>query len=93
MAGKIIPRIRLTPAKVVVEVEAELGNNRQIQLELCTAWLQLISVLLVSSSDQRKDRRPSLILSIGPQTAAQHKIMLAISLESFRILPRNMAGL
>ena len=53
-------------------------NNSQIQLELGTAWLQLISVLLVSSSDQRKDRRPSLILSIGPQTAAQHKIMLAI---------------
>ena len=27
MGGKIIPRIRLTSAKVVVEVEAELGNK------------------------------------------------------------------
>ena len=27
--GKIIPRIRLTSAKVVVEVEAELGNTKQ----------------------------------------------------------------
>ena len=26
MGGKIIPRIRLTLAKVLVEVEAELGN-------------------------------------------------------------------
>ena len=29
MAGKIIPRIRLTSARVVVEVEAELGNREQ----------------------------------------------------------------
>ena len=27
MGGKIIPRIRLTSAKDLVEVEAELGNN------------------------------------------------------------------
>ena len=27
MGGKIIPRIRLSSAKVLVEVEAELGNN------------------------------------------------------------------
>ena len=30
MGGKIIPRIRLTSAKVVVEVEAELGYFKTI---------------------------------------------------------------
>ena len=28
MGGKIIPRIKLTSVKVVVEVEAELGNKK-----------------------------------------------------------------
>ena len=28
MGGKIIPRIRLTSAKALVEVEAELGNKK-----------------------------------------------------------------
>ena len=32
MGGKISPRIRLTSAKVVVEVEAELGNVTNISL-------------------------------------------------------------
>ena len=31
MGGKIIPRIRLTAAKVLVEVKAELGNNETQQ--------------------------------------------------------------
>ena len=31
VGGNIIPRIRLTSAKALVEVEAELGNNNQIQ--------------------------------------------------------------
>ena len=30
MGGKNIPRIRLTSAKVLVEVEAELGNKSKI---------------------------------------------------------------
>ena len=30
LGGKIIPRIRLTSAKVVFEVEAELGKNEKI---------------------------------------------------------------
>ena len=31
MGGKIIPRIRLTSAKVLIEVEAELGNKDNIR--------------------------------------------------------------
>ena len=27
MGGKILPRIRVTPSKVLVEVDAELGNK------------------------------------------------------------------
>ena len=34
MGGKIIPRIRLTSAKDLVEVEAELGNKIAIGLTL-----------------------------------------------------------
>ena len=30
MGGKIIPRIRLTSAKDLVEVEAELGNTKKL---------------------------------------------------------------
>ena len=32
MGGKIIPRIRLTSAKFLVEVEAELGNMKMVLL-------------------------------------------------------------
>ena len=32
MGGKIIPRIRLTLAKDLVEVEAELGKNKSLNL-------------------------------------------------------------
>ena len=34
MVRKIIPRIRLTSAKVIVEVEAELGNMRRNGIQL-----------------------------------------------------------
>ena len=34
MGGKIIPRIRLTSANVLVEVEAELGNMRGNGIQL-----------------------------------------------------------
>ena len=33
VGGKIIPRIRLTSAKVLVEVEAELGNRSEDNLK------------------------------------------------------------
>ena len=33
VGGKIIPRIRLTSAKDLVEVEAELGNISRIRIE------------------------------------------------------------
>ena len=33
VGGKIIPRIRLTSAKVLVEVEAELGNYACIKFK------------------------------------------------------------
>ena len=33
MGGKITPRIRLTSAKDLVEVGAELGNSRQVMFD------------------------------------------------------------
>ena len=35
VGGKIIPRIRLTSAKDLVEVEAELGNIKSIKCNIC----------------------------------------------------------
>ena len=47
MGGKIIPRIRLTSAKDLVEVEAELGKN----IYLCTEIQNIFFLLQLRSNE------------------------------------------
>ena len=48
MGGKIIPRIRLTSAKDLVEVEAELGNSiNKIKIDCVVVNVVIVALLVI----------------------------------------------
>ena len=50
MGGKILPRIRLTSAKVLVEVEAEVGNSASDSLRQTASFPKMPWLAAVFSS-------------------------------------------